>query len=86
MIDTDTGEVVARKSVNYACNFATKNDAGFRTCMEWIMSCVRGVRTPSINHQSLQLRIDFYDDTPLPQLPFGMSSDDARVLANNYVG
>lgn len=86
MVDTDTGEVVARKSCNYACSFATKNDAGFRTCMEWIHSCVRGVRTPSINHRSLELRIHFFDDEPLPELPFGMTPQDARALANNYVG
>ena len=45
MVDTDTGEIICTLYKDFACNFATKNDAGFRTCIEWCMSAVRGVRT-----------------------------------------
>lgn len=83
MVDVDTGEVLAMSSKSFAMNFNTKNDAGFRTCMEWCMSCVRGLR--NTNHKNLELRIGFLSENK--QLPlFGAESlESLRLEASEYV-
>ena len=83
MIDVRTGEIIARSKKTFACNFATSNDAGFRTMMLWCQSAVRGVR--KTDHKELELRIYFGEDLPLPQLPFGMTEDLAKHHALLYV-
>lgn len=83
MIDSSTGEILARSNKNYALSFATKNDAGFRYLMEWVMSSVRGIRCA--HHDSIELRINFVEDKPLPQLPFGLTPEEARKQAAAYV-
>lgn len=83
IIDVQTGEILARSKRTYACNFATSNDVGFRTMMQWCQSCVRGVR--KTEHKELELRIYFGEDMPLPQLPFGMTDDMAKQQALLYV-
>lgn len=83
LVDTDTGEIISNICKDYACNFSTKNDAGFRFLMEWCMCAVRGVRMTE--HKHIELRIHFSEKIPLPQLPFGMTIDDSRKLAAQYV-
>lgn len=83
MIDSSTGEILACSKRSYALSFATKNDAGFRYLMEWCMSSVRGIRLAK--HDSIQLRITFEEDKPLPQLPFGLSPEEAKRQAAAYV-
>lgn len=57
MIDTDTGEILARRSENLACNIGMPNDVGFKRIADWCASCIRGVR--STEHETLELRIEF---------------------------
>ena len=57
MIDIDTGEILATRYSNYACNFADKKDVGFSKILAWAQSCVRGVRTS--NHENIELRVGF---------------------------
>ena len=83
MVDTDTGEIICTSYKDFACNFATKNDAGFRTCVEWCMSAVRGVRTTV--HKNIELRIHFAEEQGSLPLPFGITIDDARKQAAAYV-
>lgn len=83
MVDTSTGEIICTSYKDFACNFAVSNDAGFRTCMEWCMSAVRGVRTT--DHKNIELRIHFAEEQGFLPLPFGMSIDDVRSKACQYV-
>lgn len=57
IIDTTTGEILAHRYANYACNFDDKNDVGFRKILAWAQSCVRGIRCNNVD--SLELRIGF---------------------------
>ena len=57
MVDTDTGEILATRYNNYACNFGDKKDVGFSKILAWAQSCVRGVRCA--NHDNIELRIGF---------------------------
>ena len=83
MIDADTGEILVTRYKNYAMSFATKNDAGFRTCVEWCMSCVRGVRMK--RSKNIELRIGFSEEIgTLPLFP-GMSDKDSQNIASEYV-
>lgn len=83
MVDTSTGEIICTSYKDFACNFATKNDAGFRTCMEWCMSAVRGVRTT--DHRNIELRIHFAEEQGSLPLPFGMTPEMAKDQAKEYV-
>lgn len=83
MVDTDTGELLAHKYCNYALNFSTKNDAGFILIMNWVQSCVRGVRTT--DHQNIQLQIQFCEEKESLFLPFGMTKEDSIKNAAEYV-
>lgn len=83
MIDTDTGEVLCTCYKDYAMNFATKNDAGFRTLVEWCRSAVRGVRTTE--HKNIELRFHFSESQGSLYIPFGMTADDVKSQALNYV-
>lgn len=83
MVDTDTGEIICTSYKDFAMNFSTKNDAGFRTCIEWCMSAVRGVRTTG--HKSIELRIHFVEEQGSLPLPFGMTVQQARSEAKQYV-
>lgn len=60
MIDTDTGEILARRSENLACNIGMPNDVGFKRISDWCASCIRGVR--STEHESIELRIEFCNE------------------------
>lgn len=57
MIDTDTGEMLANSYCQYALNFQDKKDVGFKKCLAWVQSCVRGIRCH--NHDNIELRIGF---------------------------
>lgn len=57
MIDVDTGEILANSYCNYALNFDDKKDVGFRKCIAWCESAVRGIRCAG--HDNLELRIYF---------------------------
>lgn len=57
MVDTATGEVLARRSENLACNIGMPNDVGFKRISDWCASCIRGVH--STEHESIELRIEF---------------------------
>ena len=83
MVDADTGEILVTRYKEFACSFATKNDAGFRTCVEWCMSAVRGVRMKKANN--IELRIGFSENQGSLFLPFGMTENDAKNEALNYV-
>lgn len=83
MIDTDTGEILATKCCNYVLSFATRNDSGFKLIMNWIHSCVRGVRIS--DHKSIELRVHFEQEKESLFLPFGMSKEDSLKLAGEYV-
>ena len=85
MIDTDTGEIIITRYKDYALSFGVKNDAGFRTLMEWCMSAVRGVRDPKYKHNNLELRIGFCSEKESIPLAFGDSIDKVRDLARSYV-
>lgn len=61
MIDTDTGEILANSFCNYACNFNDNKDTGFRKCIAWCQSAVRGIRCAG--HNNLELRIYFGKET-----------------------
>lgn len=76
MVDTQTGEIIARNNKNLTFNFNTKNDAGFRTCLEWCMSAVRGVRLTE--HKNIEVRFHFADDK---QIPF-ISEEFAKLAKN----
>ena len=80
MVDTQTGEIICTsKALEFACNFATKNDAGFSTCVNWCMSAVRGVRNTS--HKNIELRIHFAEQQDSLPIPFGMTPDMAKEQA-----
>lgn len=64
MVDTETGEILARNNKNLTFNFNTKTDAGFRTCLEWCMSAVRGVR--NTEHKNIEVRFHFAEDKQIP--------------------
>lgn len=83
MVDVDTGEILATRYKDFAMNFATKSDAGFRTCVEWCMSAVRGVRTTE--HKNIELRIGFQEEKTSLSLPFGLSEYDSKSMARSYV-
>ena len=83
MVDTETGEILARNNKNLTFNFNTNSDAGFRTCLEWCMSAVRGVRTT--DHKSIELRFHFCEEQGSLPLPFGMTDLEARKQAADYV-
>lgn len=85
MIDTDTGEIIITRYKDFVMSFATKNDAGFRTCVEWCMSAVRGVRDIKSGHKNIELRIGFQSERDTIPLPFGKDIDAVRNLAKNYV-
>lgn len=57
MIDIDTGEILAHRYENLACNIGLKNDVGFSKINSWAASCIRGVR--SSEHENIELRISF---------------------------
>lgn len=83
MIDTDTGEILATSYKNYILNFHDKKDVGFRKCLEWCMSAVRGVRTTS--HKHIELRVFFGEEkAPLPLFPESHVDAAQNVLANVY--
>lgn len=66
MFDKRTGCLIAKRSSNYALNFGVRNDSGFECIMNWVKSCVRGVRLTE--HKEIELRITFdekYDQLPL---------------------
>lgn len=65
MFDKKTGDLIAKRSANYALNFVTRNDSGFECIMKWVQSCVRGVRLTE--HKEIELRISF--DEKYEQLP-----------------
>lgn len=83
MIDTDTGEILATSYNNYILNFHDKKDVGFRRCLEWCMSAVRGVRTTV--HKNIELRV-YFGDEKKPVSLFSDSHIDAaqQVLSNVY--
>lgn len=82
MIDTDTGEILSRQTREYALSFNTRNDAGFTHLMRYIQSAVRGVRC---HKKNIEVRFHFEESKPLPQLPFGMTVDQANKQASQYV-
>lgn len=83
MIDTDTGEILATKYANYALNFGLKNDAGFILIMNWVHSCVRGIRTTE--HKNIELRVGFCNEKEELFLPFGMTKEQSIKNASDYV-
>lgn len=82
MIDMETGEILGRRSANYAFNFGVKDDAGFSFLLSWIQSCVRGIRVAKKN--DLQLRIHFTDEKQ-PQYLFGSSPDNLKEEASKIL-
>lgn len=82
MIDVDTGEILAHKYHNYVCSFLTPKDAGFTRIMEWVQSCVKGVRTTE--HKKIELRIGFCEEIEPRFIPFN-DLDKAKELATSYV-
>lgn len=60
MVDTSTGELLARKTANYVLNFAVKNDSGFAMIQRWCESAVRGVRRTE--HKDITLTIRFNEE------------------------
>lgn len=83
MIDTDTGEILASKYANYALNFGYKKDSGFVMIMNWVHSCVRGIRTTE--HKNIELRIGFCEEKESLFLPFGMTKEESINNAAQYV-
>ena len=57
MVDTDTGEILAHRYENLACNIGAPNDVGFKKIVDWAASCIRGVRTTE--HKNIELRVGF---------------------------
>lgn len=82
MVDTDTGEILGISYKNYALNFADKNDVGFRRCLEWCMSAVRGVRVSE--HKNIELMIFFgAEKQPLSFFEQQEIINDARCVLTN---
>ena len=82
MVDTDTGEILGTSFKNYVLNFADKNDVGFRRCLEWCMSCVRGVRTTE--HKNIELKIYFGEErSPLPIFEQEQITNFAKCVLTN---
>ena len=83
MVDTDTGEILGTSYKNYALNFADKNDVGFRRCLEWCMSCVRGIR--STDHKNIELKIFFGEEkVPLSLFEQDIVTNQAKEVLNVY--
>lgn len=83
MVDTDTGEILATSYNNYILNFYDKKDVGFRRCLEWCMSAVRGVRTTE--HKNIELRVFFGEEKkPLSLFPDNNVDAAKKILANVY--
>ena len=40
MLDPQSGNIIAKRSANYALNFGTRNDSGYECIMNWVKSCV----------------------------------------------
>lgn len=60
MIDCDTGEVLAHRYENLACNLYDKKDVAFNRINSWLQSCVRGVRQKKCN--CIEFRCSFLED------------------------
>lgn len=82
MVDVETGEILAHKYHNLACNLQTRNDAGFTKIMEWAQSCVKGVRTS--DHKCIELRVAFSDEIEPQWIPFN-DLEQAKENAQAYV-
>ena len=67
MIDTDSGEILARNTKNYVLNFSTANDAGFACIKRWIESSIRGIRCAG--HHNIELRTHFSKEKQIPFIP-----------------
>ena len=66
MLDPQSGNIIAKRSANYALNFGTRNDSGYECIMNWVKSCVRGVRLDKYKEIELRVRFDEkYEQMPL---------------------
>lgn len=83
MYDMETNELLAHRYCEYQCNFMDKNDSGFKTLLAWCRSAVRGVRVKHL--PAVELKIQFLEPTPQPDLFGGVSRDKFNEQAEAFL-